>query len=89
MIKRPLIFCDNQSTVAMAHNPVLHARTKHIEINLFFVREKVLNKQLEVVHIPDIDQTADIFTKPLPSTKFLEFRSKINVAASAQALHPS
>lgn len=40
----PAIFCDNQSTIAMAHNLVLHARTKHMEIDLFFVREKVLNK---------------------------------------------
>ncbi|MCH80898.1 retrovirus-related Pol polyprotein from transposon TNT 1-94, partial [Trifolium medium] len=51
----PLIFCDNQSTIAMAHNPVLHARTKHMEIDLFFVREKVLAKQLDVVHIPGVD----------------------------------
>ncbi|MCH90555.1 hypothetical protein A2U01_0011471, partial [Trifolium medium] len=42
----------------------------------------------DVVHIPGVDQTADIFTKPLPSTMFLEFRSKINVAALALALHP-
>lgn len=42
----PRTFCDNQSAVALAHNLVLHARTKHMEIDLFFVREKVLQKQL-------------------------------------------
>lgn len=84
----PLIYCDNQSTVAMTHNPVLHSRTKHMEIDLFFVREKVLNKQLDILHIPGVDQKADIFTKPLSSTKFLELTDKINVAASSLALIP-
>lgn len=45
------IHCDNQSTLDMAHNPVLHAPTKHMEIDLFFIREKVLSKQLSVLHI--------------------------------------
>nr|KYP45979.1 hypothetical protein KK1_032476 [Cajanus cajan] len=40
----PIAFCDNMSTVALAHNPVLHARTKHMELDLFFVREKVAVK---------------------------------------------
>jgi histone deacetylase 1/2 len=40
----PTIYCDNQSAVLLAHNPILHSRTKHMEIDLFFVREKVLAK---------------------------------------------
>lgn len=84
----PLIYCDNQITVAMAHNHVLHSISKHMEIDLFFVREKVLNKQLDILHIPGVDQKADIFTKPLSSTKFLELRDKINVAAFSLALQP-
>ena len=43
---KPLILCDNQTTVARAHKPILHARIKHMEINLFFVREKVLSNKL-------------------------------------------
>lgn len=38
----PVVFCDNMSTVALAHNPVLHSRTKQMEQDLFFVREKVM-----------------------------------------------
>lgn len=75
----PTIFCDNQSAVLLAHNLILHTRTKHMETDLFFVREKVLAKQLSVVHIPGIDQWADVLTKPLSTAKFLLMRSKLNV----------
>ncbi|XP_020204384.1 uncharacterized protein LOC109789763 [Cajanus cajan] len=61
----PVIYCDNMSTIALAHNPVLHARTKHMELDLFFVREKVAANLLHVVHVPAIDQYTDILTKSL------------------------
>jgi histone deacetylase 1/2 len=77
----PVIYCDNLSAVSLAHNPILHARTKHMEIDLFFVREKVLSKQLSVLHIPGTDQWADVLTKPLSSAKFLELRSKLKVTS--------
>jgi len=51
----PALYCDNQSAVAVTHNPVLHSRTKHMEIDVFFVREKVLTQQLQVFHIPATD----------------------------------
>jgi histone deacetylase 1/2 len=78
----PTIYCDNQSAVLLAHNPILHSRTKHMEIDLFFVREKVLAKQLSVTHIPGSTQLADILTKPISSAKFLEMRTKLNVKDS-------
>jgi histone deacetylase 1/2 len=75
----PKVYCDNQSAVLLAHNPILHSRTKHMEIDLFFVREKVLAKQIFVVHIPGTDQLADILTKPISTDKFLFIRNKLNV----------
>ncbi|KAK2367079.1 hypothetical protein QL285_080397 [Trifolium repens] len=75
----PKVYCDNQSAVLLAHNPILHSRTKHMEIDLFFVREKVLAKQISVMHIPGTDQLADILTKPISTDKFLSIRSKLNV----------
>ena len=66
----PVILCDNTSTVSLAHNPVLHSRTKHMELDLFFVREKVLTKQINVVCVPALDQLADILTKAFVSCYF-------------------
>jgi hypothetical protein len=53
-----------------------------MEIDLFFVREKVLAKQLSVTHIPGSDQLADKLTKPISSEKFLLMRTKLNVKDS-------
>ena len=78
----PVIYCDNQSVVSIAHNPVFHSRTKNMEIDVFFVSEQVLAKQLSVVHLPALDQWADVLTKPLASTRFEILRDKLNVKHS-------
>jgi len=52
----PALYCDNQSAVAVTHSPVLHSKTKHLEIDIFYVQEKVLSKKLHVYHIPTADQ---------------------------------
>lgn len=74
-----MVFCDNMSTAALAHNPVLHSRTKHMELDLFFVREKVMEKSLQVIHVPTDDQYADILTKSLSPSNFTVFRDKLRV----------
>lgn len=71
--KTRVIWCANLSTVHLFTNPVLHAITKHIELDLYFVREKVLRKQVEVRHVPAVDQLADIFTKAISSSSFSAF----------------
>lgn len=62
-------------------NPILHARVKHIEIYLHFVRDKLIRKTLEVRYIPTPteDQVADILTKPLGSTRFLLLCQNLHV----------
>jgi hypothetical protein len=52
---------------------------KHVEIDLHFVREKVDNGQVRVLHVPMISQFVDIFTNGLPSSVFNEFRSSLNI----------
>jgi hypothetical protein len=79
--KTTLVFCDNISTICMSKNPVQHQRTKHVEIDLHFVRERVALGDVRVLHVPTTSQFADIFTKGLPTSVFSEFRSSLNVWA--------
>ena len=74
-----LVYCDNICAVYMTSNPIQHQRTKYIEIDLHFVRERVAIGDLRVLHVPTSSQYADIFTKGLPSSVFTEFRSSLNV----------
>ncbi|GJV73123.1 ribonuclease H-like domain-containing protein [Tanacetum coccineum] len=74
-----LVYCDNASAVYMSANPVQHQRTKHIKIDIHFVRDMVTAGQVRVLHVPSRFQYADIFTKGLPSALFEEFRSSLSV----------
>ena len=75
-----LVYCDNISAVYLSTNPVQHQRTKYVEIDLHFVRDRVAIGDVRVLHVPTTSQFADIFTKGLPSSTFTEFRSSLNVA---------
>ncbi|GJV84375.1 ribonuclease H-like domain-containing protein, partial [Tanacetum coccineum] len=77
-----LVYCDNISAVYLSSNPVQHQRTKHIEIDLHFVRDFVATGHVRVLHLPSKYQYTDIFTKGLPSPLFTEFRSSLSVRPS-------
>nr|GEV58586.1 ribonuclease H-like domain-containing protein [Tanacetum cinerariifolium] len=74
-----LIYYDNVSAIYMSSNPVHHQRTKHIEIDILFVRDKVATSHVCVLHVPSRYQYADIFTKGLPSSLFIEFQTSLSV----------
>jgi hypothetical protein len=76
-----LIYCDNVSAVYLSTNPIQHQRTKHVEIDLHFVRDRVAMGEVRVLHVPTTSQFADIFTKGLPSSIFAEFRSSLNITS--------
>lgn len=74
-----LVYCDNVSAVYLSTNPVQHQRTKHVELDIHFVREKVQVGTVRVLHVPSEFQYADIFTKGLPRHLFTRFRSSLSV----------
>ncbi|GKC90604.1 ribonuclease H-like domain-containing protein, partial [Tanacetum coccineum] len=77
-----LVYCDNVSAIYMTANLVQHQRTKHIEIDVHFVRDIVARGQVRVLHVPSHYQYADIFTKGIPSAPFEEFRTSLSVRSS-------
>ncbi|GJX36164.1 ribonuclease H-like domain-containing protein [Tanacetum coccineum] len=74
-----LFYYDNVSSVYLSCNPVQHQHTKHIKIDIHFVRDLVAASQVRVLYVPSHYQFADIFTKELPSALFEEFYSSLNV----------
>lgn len=56
----PLVWCDNQSSAHFASNPVFHAWLKHIKLDLHFIRDKVLKKDMLIHYIPSFAQVVDI-----------------------------
>jgi len=68
-----VIYCDNISSILLANNSVYHVRTKHIEVHYHFIKEKVLAKEINLIHVSTKDQVVDIFTKALGIDKFKKF----------------
>jgi histone deacetylase 1/2 len=83
-IKHPTmvrLWCDNLGAKYLSANPIFHARTKHIEIDFHFVRERMAQKLLDIQFINSGDQVADGFTKALPSVKLKQFRYNLNLSS--------
>ena len=74
-----VVYCDNVSATYLSTNPVQHQRTKHVEIDLHFVRDRVALGEARVLHVPTSSQFADIFTKGLPTAVFEDFRNSLNI----------
>jgi len=73
------LWCDNLGSKYLTANPVFHARTKHIEVDYHFVRERVSRKLLEVDFVSSGDQVADGFTKPLSVLLLENFKYNLNL----------
>ncbi|KAL9230762.1 hypothetical protein vseg_006073 [Gypsophila vaccaria] len=77
--KATVVYCDNISAIYLSGNSVNHQRTKHIELDIHFVREKVALGEVQVRHVPSRYQYADVFTKGLPKILFDDFRSSLSI----------
>jgi hypothetical protein len=74
-----VIYCDNINNILLVNNPIYHARTMHIEVHYQFIKEKVITKKIDLIHVSIEDQIADIFTKALSTDKLKKFRKMLGL----------
>ena len=74
-----IVWCDNQSAIAITKNPSFHARTKHIEVQHHYIRKLVLEGKVVLKFCGTNEQDADIFTKALNQAKHMFFMEKIGM----------
>jgi hypothetical protein len=73
------LLCDSTSAIGVAKNPVLHSRTKHIEVSYHFPRDNVEKGNIDLIHVPTEKRLADILTKPLDQATFARLRGGLGV----------
>jgi hypothetical protein len=79
--EKPLLYQDNQGAIAFANNPIQHARTKHIDIRHYFMKDAVAKDLVTLKYCPTHEMVADILTKHLGRIKFEEFRKSMGIVA--------
>jgi hypothetical protein len=80
--KVPLLLTDSESALKLANNPEFHKRSKHIDITYHFIREAMIDKKANLIHISNKNQLADGFTKGLDNIKHKAFISALNLKES-------
>jgi hypothetical protein len=68
------LMCNSTSAISIAKNPVLHSRTKHIEVMYHFLRDNVEKGNIDLIHVPTEKQLVDILTKALDQATFARLR---------------
>ena len=85
-LKQVPLYCDNESAIKIANNPVQHSKTKHIEIRHHFLRDHVMKEDIDIIHVNTEEQLTDIFTKPLDEKRFCKLWCELNILESSNVL---
>jgi hypothetical protein len=75
------VLCDNSSTIKLSKNPVLHGRSKHIDIRFHFLRNLSCDGVIELIHCASQEQLADIMIKALKLGVFVKLRERLGVCS--------
>ena len=73
------IMCDSSSVIKLSKNPVMHQRTKHIDVRYHYLRNLSINGTVRLVFCRTEDQVVDIMTKPIKLDQFVKFRGMLGV----------
>ena len=73
------LYCDNKAAISIAHNPVQHDRTKHVEIDRHFIKEKLNSGIICTPFVKSGEQLADALTKSLASKPFHSILGKLGM----------
>ena len=80
------VLCDNSSTIKLSKNPVMHGRSKHIDVRLHFLRDLTRDGVVELKHCVTQEQVANIMTKPLKLDMFLKLHESMGVCGTTSKL---
>ncbi|KAL6288505.1 hypothetical protein ACE6H2_006015 [Prunus campanulata] len=81
------IYCDNVSAIRLSRNPVMHGRSKHIDVRYHFLRDLCKDGVIELQFCKSEDQVADLMTKPLKQPVFEKLRSVLGVCSREGLAH--
>ena len=75
------VYCDNQATIniVIVNNPFYHDRTKHIEIDRHFIREKLDERLFQISYVRSVDQLADVLTKGIGVVSFMRICNRMGL----------
>ena len=73
------IYSDNQSAIMITYGNQMHARTKHFDIRLYFLRDTIENKKIILEYLPTEQMVADVLTKGLPSPRTQVLSQKLGI----------